>query len=325
MPSGFGYLFRPCPIDRVRIDCGTVPSNAGAMPSSAHSLDASGSDPGDLAGLRAEIDRIDEALHDLLIRRADVVTRVGASGDKSGSRVALRPGREAAIIRRLLARHTGELPPQALVRLWRELLAATTAMQRPFVVAVCDPDPLCCVTQAAREQFGALTPLRRHHSPAEALGDLACAASVAVLPFPIQDEPPEAAWWTTLLRGNEPRTHVIARLPFWMPRAEGAPSVQALVAAAIAPDPSGQDRALIGLELDPDTTRARVTETLARSGLAPAALILRRDPGQPVAWALAEVAGHLADADPRLARLGAALGRAVVLGGYAIPVNGAAA
>ena len=90
--------------------------------------------PTDLAALRAELDRIDDALHDLLIRRADVVARVAAT--KPNGTLALRPGREAAIIRRLLARHTGHLPPQALVRLWRELLAATTAMQGPFVVAV---------------------------------------------------------------------------------------------------------------------------------------------------------------------------------------------
>lgn len=277
----------------------------------------------DLAALRAELDGIDDALHDLLMRRAGVVARVGASADKAATRVALRPGREAAIIRRLLARHSGKLPPQALVRLWRELLAATTSMQRPFVVAVCDPDPGAVLIQAAREQFGALTPLHIHRRPAEALGDLAAgAASVSVLPLPSEDEP--SAWWTALLHVGTPRLHVIARLPFWAPRAEGAPSAAALVVAAIAPDPSGQDRSLIGLELDRDTSRARLSATLADAGLAPAHLILRHEPGLPVVQALAEVDGVLTDADPRLMSVGA-LRPPVVLGAYAIPVNGAAA
>jgi chorismate mutase / prephenate dehydratase len=284
-----------------------------------------GAPPADLAALRAELDGIDDALHDLLMRRAEVVAWVGASADKAATRVALRPGREAAIIRRLLARHSGPLPPRALVRLWRELLAATTAMQRPFIVAVCDPDPGAALIQAAREQFGALTPLRIHRRPSEAIGDVSAGtASVAVLPLPVDDELPPAAWWTALLHAGAPRLHIIARLPFWAPRAEGAPAAPALVVAAIAPDPSGQDRSLIGLELDRDTSRARLAAALTEADLAPSNLIVRHDPGLPVAHALAEVAGALTEADPRLASL-RTLRPPVMLGAYAIPVNGAAA
>ena len=117
--------------------------------------------PGGLAALRAELDRIDDALHGLLMRRARVVEQVA----KSGKRSAYRPGREASIVRRLLQRHSGALPPQTLVRLWRELLAGTTAMQGPFAVAVCEPDGGAGFTQAAREHFGALTPLRAYRQP----------------------------------------------------------------------------------------------------------------------------------------------------------------
>ncbi|MBV9115803.1 MAG: chorismate mutase [Acetobacteraceae bacterium] len=275
---------------------------------------------GDLAALRAEIDRVDDALHDLLMRRAELAEEVGASSDKAATRVALRPGREAAIIRRLLARHAGRLPRATLVRLWRELLAGTTAMQRPFVVAVCDPGPGCDLIQAAREQFGALTPLRTHRTPAGALGDLpGGAASVAVLPLPVQDEPAEAAWWTALLRRPVPQLHAVARLPFWAPRPPGAPVAPALAVAAIAPDPSGRDRSLLGLASDRDTSRARLAETLAAVGLAPVTLILRRDPGEP-ARALAEVDGFVTDQDPRLGRIGALA--PVVLGAYAVPETG---
>ena len=81
-----------------------------------------------LAALRAEIDAIDDALHDLVMRRAAVVARMAASRVK-GDASSLRPGREASILRRLLARHSGALPPAALVRLWREILSASNAMQ----------------------------------------------------------------------------------------------------------------------------------------------------------------------------------------------------
>src|SRR3979490_996114 len=85
----------------------------------------------DLIALRARLDELDDKIHDLLMDRARVVENVA----RSGKAAAFRPGREAAILRRLLARHTGKLPPQTLVRMWREMLAGTTAMQTAVTIA----------------------------------------------------------------------------------------------------------------------------------------------------------------------------------------------
>ncbi len=54
-------------------------------------------------------------------------------------------------------------------------------------------------------------------------------------------------------------------------------------------------------------------------------MILRRDPAAPVAQALVEVDGYVADDDPRLARLARRCARPVVLGAYAVPFEGAEA
>jgi len=277
--------------------------------------------PGGLPALRAELDRIDDRLHALLKQRARVVEHVATSG-KPG---AFRPGREASIVRRLLRRHDGALPPQALVRIWRELLAGTIAMQGPFIVAVCEVDAGAGFTQAAREHFGALTPLHVHRSPAQVMAAVSGgSAAVGVLPYPTETETPRDAWWTALLHNDEPRIHVVARLPFWTPRAEGAPNVQSLVIAVIAPDPSGRDRSLFGLELDRDVSRARLTQALIAAGLPPSSVILRRDDGAPVAHALVEVDGYVADDDPRLARISAVLHQPIVVGAYAVPEDGGA-
>jgi chorismate mutase len=274
---------------------------------------------GDLGALRAELDRIDDSLHRLLMERARVVERVA----QAGKRGAYRPGREASIIRRLLRQHEGSLPPQALVRIWRELLAGTTAMQGPFVVAVCEPDGGTGFTQAAREHFGALTPLHAYGSPAQALAQVSRGvATVAVLPVPSETDTTRAAWWTALLQKDEPRMHVVGRLPFWAPRPEGAPGSQALVIATTEPDPSEGDRSLLGLELDRDISRARLTGALTAAMLVPEGLILRRDQSAPLAHALVEVDGFLTDDDPRLSRLDATLRRPVVLGAYAVPETG---
>jgi chorismate mutase / prephenate dehydratase len=231
-------------------------------------------------------------------------------------------GRQAAILRRLLARHKGALPPQTVVRIWLELMAGTTAMQGPLVVAVCETDPGFGLTQAAREQFGALAPLRVHGSAAQAIAEVSDRrATVAVLPMPAEGETTRAAWWTALLQKDDPRMRVIGRLPLWASRPDGGPLAQALVAAALAPDPSGEDRSLLGLELDRDVSRARLAGALKAAGLVPEAIILRREPTTPVAHALVDVAGFVTDDDPRLARLGAVLRPPVVLGAFAVPIG----
>lgn len=276
-----------------------------------------------LSGLRAELDRLDDALHDLVMQRAAVVGQVAATGVKG--RVALRPGREAAIIRRLLARHAGRLPRSGVVRVWRELIAAMTALQGPFTIAVCDPDPACAHSAAAHEHFGASTPLHVHRTPAQAIREVtAGSAAAAVLPLPAEGEAPGAAWWTALLQRDDPRIHVTARLPFWTPRPDGAPKVQALVVSAAPPDPSGDDRSLLGLELALDVSRARLAQALAAAGFQAGTTILRRDPGAPVAHALVDVAGFVTDSDLRAAALTAILRPAIVLGAYAVPLPGAA-
>ncbi len=283
---------------------------------------------GDLAALRAELDQLDDAVHDLLMRRAAVVAHVAATKPPGTS--GLRPGREAAMLRRLLNRHAGPLPAQGIIRIWRELLAATTAMQGPFAVAVCDPRPGAAFTQAAREQFGALTPLRAHGSAAQAIADLSAGrAALAVLPLPSEAEPARDAWWTALLHKDNPRLHVVARLPFWTRRPEGAADAPAFVLAAVPPDASGGDRSLIGLELERGVSRARLAAALTAAGFAletagalPGGVILRREPDAD-AQVLAEVGGFVTQDDPRLARLSAALRPPVVLGAYAIPIDGA--
>lgn len=276
-----------------------------------------------LAQLRAEIDAIDDQIHDLLMRRGEVVFRVGREGGKGS--VPLRPGREAAIIRRLIARHQGPLPVRVLPRIWRELLVATTSMQGSYVVAVCEPDqdavPAARLLACAREHFGALTPMRIHRTPAQAIGEVGTGvAIVAVLPLPREDEAPRDAWWTSLLQRGEPRVHVVAKLPFWGKRPEGTAQAQALVVAAAAPDASGRDRSLIGLELDPAVSRTRITASLATANLNAVSVLLRRDPD--TTRVLVEVDGLLADGDPRLAALTDVLRPPVVLGAYAIPEEG---
>jgi chorismate mutase len=286
-------------------------SAADTAPSPALPEAAPGSDPGPLVALRNEIDRLDDQLHDLVMRRAEVVASLAASRVKGGAS-PLRPGREAMILRRLLHRHEGALPPGAMVRLWREILASSSAMQGGFSVAVYARDP--DQPRLALEHFGSMTPVRSMPTAARALAAVAAGeAQVAVLPLPEEGEPREQAWWMGL---DAPRLQVVARLPFWAPSAEKLP--EAFVVTPGAADPSGADRSLLRLELAEDRGRTQLLGALTAAGLAPRTLLTRRDGG--VVRALAEVDGVVAEGDPRLAAL--PFDRALPLGFYAVPERG---
>lgn len=291
----------------------------------APAADEAPPEPGELSleQLRGELDRLDEGLHELLIERSEVVMRLCRARLKSG--VALRPGREAAIIRRRLAHHRGPLPRSTIVRIWRELLAGTTAMQGPCSVAVAETDPALGYAALAREQFGALTPMRVHRSARQAIAELSAGrAAIAVVPAPAESEP-GTAWWRTLSPKDAPRIRVVARLPFWLPRPEGLPRLAALVLSSAPPDPSGDDRSLLSLVFAPELSRARLVGAITAAGFLPGLVLIEREPRAATAQALADVAGFVEDADPRLAHLRDLAEPAAVLGAYAVPETGVSA
>src|SRR5882724_10121627 len=91
-----------------------------------------------LNALRQEIDAIDGDLHGLIRRRASLVGEISASKPPGG--LALRPGREAAVMRQRLAEHDGGFPVAAVYRMWREMMSAFSLMQTPALkIAVCRP------------------------------------------------------------------------------------------------------------------------------------------------------------------------------------------
>jgi chorismate mutase len=261
-----------------------------------------------LAALRAEIDALDDAMHDLLMRRAAVVSRMAASRAKTGGGSPLRPGREAAVLRRLLARHQGALSRGAVVRIWRHVFMAHTAIQGGFTAAVAASGEGAPSLALAREHFGTQTPLRSSATPAQALAAVSSGeASVAVLPVPAAEG--GGAWWQSL---EVPRLCIVARLPFL---ADAARADAALVVAPVPPDASGEDRSLLRLEAGADASRDSFARQLSEAGLTGRVVCLLRQDGRSLA--LAEIDGFIAAGDPRLAAL-----HSVLLGAYAVPVAG---
>jgi chorismate mutase len=274
-----------------------------------------------LETLRREVDRLDGAMVDLLAERMRVVQAIARIKQAAvNGRPALRPGREAVILRRLAERAAGRFPTGALVRMWRELLAATTRAQAPFTVAVQVPPDQPALWDVARDHFGAATPILRAESGSQALRLLAEDASrLAVLPLPGE----EHGWWASLLDTSVLPLRVVARLPFSDPGTypEG---IGGFVVGAIEPEPSGDDASLVAVETVAEVSRARLLEPLGAAGLGPRWLATRRQAETGRALHLLELDGFLAPHDLRLdqALAGARehVLRCVRLGGYARPL-----
>ena len=143
---------------------------------------------GALADLRREIDEIDQAVHDLLMRRATVVEEIAAIKAKTAAAETapqiIYPAREAEVIRKLRGRHFGRLPLRTLVQIWREIISASVHMQRRMRVGLVESSA-DGVFGVARDHFGTLISMQLFDSTA-ALCDAGVAEPdlVGVLPYP---------------------------------------------------------------------------------------------------------------------------------------------
>src|SRR4029453_11839896 len=88
-----------------------------------------------LADLRKEIDRIDEAMHQLLIERGEIIDRpIAVKRSQDTGMSAFRPVREAQMMRRLVDPHKGILPLDTVESIWRVIISTFTYVQAPFSV-----------------------------------------------------------------------------------------------------------------------------------------------------------------------------------------------
>lgn len=105
-----------------------------------------------LKPLRDAIDGIDGKLVELLNERARVAAEVGRIKHEVGAPV-FRPEREAEVLRKVAARSAGPLSEAALSTVFREVMSACRALERPLTVAYLGP-PGTFSEIAMQRQFG---------------------------------------------------------------------------------------------------------------------------------------------------------------------------
>ena len=210
----------------------------------------------DLGRLRAAIDRIDDTVVDLLVERmghvqAIAVAKGFGARQASDGRLAIRPAREAAILRRLTARSDGIVPVEALVRIWREIISAATSRQTPFAVVVAASPEHADLVELARDHFGTTTPLLQVERNSQALA-LLDSREAAVAVFGLLDRDPP--WWIQTSRASWADCSVFGRVPF----VRSGNSPQAWLFGPVLPEPTGDDMSLIRIAVVPNLDRQQL-------------------------------------------------------------------
>jgi chorismate mutase len=278
---------------------------------------------GSLEALRREIDSIDDAIQDLIMRRTELVEQVRDL--KRDTKIKIRPSREAEILYRLVARQRGRFPKRELVVIWRHLITATLAFEGPFSTAVYGNKDETGYWDLARDHFASFTPMSRHSSMRAVIEAVHRQdATVGVLPVPRHDD--ADPWWRHLVTHQPETPRIIARLPF-AEAADGQSSrPEALAICPVAITPTGRDRSFFVIDMQSRMAFDPLTAVLSECNLPPTFATLWGEEQGPAAWLyLIEVEGFLTDDDARLralaSRLGKPVNRIVALGGYAKPLT----
>lgn len=254
----------------------------------------------DLKNLRQRIDSLDDEILSLLRARTDVVTEVAEVKKRLDLPVFMRPGREAAIIRRLLAQPLGDMPPRMVFRLWRELMMASLQLEQPFSVAVYAPPQQFDCLLLAREQFGGATPLLLCETTSAVLRAVGeGAALLGVLPDLIEDCD-ERPWWRQLVFDDPPGLNVVFQLPF----VEKQRGVRALAVGRIEAEETGNDNTFVVLKMREEISRSALRDTLEDAGFQVLRLVAWATPDMgEETYYLSELKGFIPLSDARLETL----------------------
>jgi chorismate mutase / prephenate dehydratase len=121
-------------------------------------------DTRDLSQVRADIDAIDQEIQALISRRAKCAQRVAdikmadiqaakERGEPEKEVVYYRPEREAQVLSRIMERNQGPLAGETVAHVFREIMSACLALEKPLQVAYLGPEGT--FTQAAAiKHFG---------------------------------------------------------------------------------------------------------------------------------------------------------------------------
>jgi chorismate mutase len=199
-----------------------------------------------LADLREEIDRIDQAMHRLLMERGEIIDRLIHVKAKQGNGSAFRPSREADMMRRLVERHQGLLPLDTVETIWRIIISTFTFVQSNYAVHADISGGDAVMRDCCRFHFGFTVPFNPHPDVASVISAVKASKGDLGL-VRIEAEPAAGPWWTALVAPDAPK--IIARLPF-VERPDHPAGLPLFVVATPPAEATARDVVILSVTID---------------------------------------------------------------------------
>lgn len=270
--------------------------------------------PRSLSDILGAIDTVDSQLLGLLNQRAALVTEAQGAETET-NRPAFKPGRRAALLRRLAVDNRGPLPSSALARIWTEIIGASIRTERPLTVAFAGHETIAA--PLAVEYFGSGMTMVRARTPGALLDMVATdQADVGVVELDAADD--SGRWWRRLPEPvNGTSLRVVARLPF-LPPAPGHVRATGFVVARFDADPSGHDKLLLAVDADAGATAKAAGTALGALGWRGVSVLDQGDIDSGRGFLVEADQAETLPPDPDPAS--GLLDRVVVVGRYAAPL-----
>ncbi|MCB1487797.1 MAG: chorismate mutase [Bauldia sp.] len=196
-------------------------------------MSAPANDTQALVELRQKIDAIDAEIHRLLIDRGAVVDSLIRIKGTSNPANAFRPGREAWMMRRLVAGHEGALPVTTVEHIWREIITTFTRLQAPFDIAVDMSSEPQRMQDVARFYFGFSVKVEAMPDAAAVVARVGRNTDLGLVA--IGADSGGTPWWRGLVGADTPR--IMSHVPF-IRTAERPADLPALVISPPLADPT---------------------------------------------------------------------------------------
>ncbi|MDO8683034.1 MAG: prephenate dehydratase [Armatimonadota bacterium] len=120
----------------------------------------------DINDIRSEIDKLDHLIVETLNKRAELALEIGKKKAKTAKSVFV-PEREQQVFRKAAEANNGPLSQQAITAIFREIVSASRALEKPITISYLGP-PGSNTHIAATQRFGSSVTL----SPTDSITDV---------------------------------------------------------------------------------------------------------------------------------------------------------
>lgn len=263
-----------------------------------------------LLQFRSQIDTIDDQIVTLLKNRVEIVKKVGElKKETSASSSFIRAGREAGMLRQLIKKAEGVLPPQAIATMWRMVISSSLGIEQDISIYTYRGEDRTCFW-LAREYFGTFLPMHQIDDTEKLIGTVS-KTPTAVGVLPLIDNSKNPWWLRPPVESNN--IYVFARIPF----IEDTNVTPVLAIANTCPEPTDDDVSLFSVTTNADIEKLR--GIFNNHGMASNILCRSGDNNF-----LVEVNRFVAIGDEIIAQISQALGEKSIvrlMGAYAVPVK----